>query len=69
MVVMGQKYLPYHTGFASGVTLGLAVSVGAVLCPLLGYVCDSYSLTATFYIMSGTAGIALLGSMLLPEIK
>ncbi len=69
MVVMGQKYLPNHTGFASGVTLGLAVSIGAILCPLLGYVCDSYSLTTTFYIMSGIAGIALLGSMLLPEIR
>lgn len=30
MVVLGQKYLPKHTGVASGITLGLAVSIGAV---------------------------------------
>jgi hypothetical protein len=30
MVVMGQKYLPNRIGLASGVTLGLAVSVGGI---------------------------------------
>jgi len=40
LVVMGQEYLPSRVGTASGVTLGLAVSVGGVLTPALGFVAD-----------------------------
>jgi MFS transporter, FSR family, fosmidomycin resistance protein len=40
IVVMGQEYLPGRVGAASGVTLGLAVSVGGVLTPALGFVAD-----------------------------
>ena len=36
LVVLGQEYLPHRVGFASGVTLGLAVSVGGMCAPLLG---------------------------------
>ncbi|HSR24928.1 MAG TPA: MFS transporter, partial [Candidatus Eisenbacteria bacterium] len=40
IVVMGQEYLPSRVGTASGVTRGLAVSVGGVLTPVLGLVAD-----------------------------
>lgn len=40
MVVMGQEYLPNRVGTASGVTLGLAVSVGGLVAPLLGAIAD-----------------------------
>jgi FSR family fosmidomycin resistance protein-like MFS transporter len=40
LVVMGQEYLPGRVGTASGVTLGLAVSVGGVVTPALGFVAD-----------------------------
>jgi MFS transporter, FSR family, fosmidomycin resistance protein len=36
VVVLGQEYLPHRVGMASGVTLGLAVSVGGMTAPLLG---------------------------------
>lgn len=36
IVVLGQQYLPNRVAFASGVTLGLAVSIGGVVAPLLG---------------------------------
>ena len=36
LVVLGQEYLPQRVGVASGVTLGLAVSVGGMCAPLLG---------------------------------
>src|SRR5665213_2252516 len=35
-VVLGQEYLPNRVGLASGVTLGLAVSLGGGLSPALG---------------------------------
>lgn len=42
MVVLGQKYLARNVGLASGVTLGLALSVGGMVTPLLGRVADQY---------------------------
>jgi MFS transporter, FSR family, fosmidomycin resistance protein len=44
MIVLGQKYLPNRVGLASGVTLGLAVSIGGIAAPILGYVADHYGL-------------------------
>jgi FSR family fosmidomycin resistance protein-like MFS transporter len=37
LVVLGQEYLPHRVGMASGVTLGLAVSVGGMIAPVLGF--------------------------------
>lgn len=42
MVVLGQKYLARNVGLASGVTLGLALSVGGIAAPLLGFVADNH---------------------------
>lgn len=42
MVVLGQKYLARNVGLASGVTLGLALSVGGIATPVLGFVADHY---------------------------
>ena len=68
MVVLGQQYLPHHTGFASGVTLGLAVSVGAILCPVLGLIGDYQGLSMTLYTIAGIALISLLVSLTLPKV-
>ena len=69
MVVLGQKYIPNHTGFASGITLGLAVSISVALCPVLGYVSDAYGLNYAFIIMTIVCVIALACSMLLPNVE
>lgn len=69
MVVLGQKYLPSQTGFASGIILGLAVSIGVALCPVLGYVSDAYGLNYAFIIMTIVCAIALACSMLLPNVE
>lgn len=44
MIVLGQKYLPTRIGLASGVTLGLAISIGGVAAPILGYIADHHDL-------------------------
>jgi len=44
MVVMGQKYLPNRIGLASGVTLGVAVVIGGVALPLLGWIADHHGI-------------------------
>ncbi|MEU9986915.1 MFS transporter [Streptomyces sp. NPDC048045] len=43
-VTLGQDYLPSRVGTAGGITLGLAVSVGGLVSPLLGHVADATSL-------------------------
>ncbi|MDT0430307.1 MFS transporter [Streptomyces sp. DSM 41770] len=43
-VTLGQDYLPSRVGTASGITLGLAVSVGGVAAPLIGALADATSL-------------------------
>ena len=43
-VTLGQDYLPQHMSTASGVTLGLAVSVGGVATPLIGALADRVGL-------------------------
>ncbi|MHA6618318.1 MFS transporter [Pseudonocardia sp. DLS-67] len=43
-ITLGQDYLPRRVGTASGVTLGLTVSVGGIASPLIGVVADHTSL-------------------------
>lgn len=43
-VTLGQDYLPSRIGTASGVTLGLAVSVGGLAAPLVGWIASLTSL-------------------------
>ena len=43
-VTLGQDYLPSRIGTSSGVTLGLAISVGGMLAPVLGALADATSL-------------------------
>ena len=41
---LGQEYLPNRIGTASGVTIGLAVSAGGAVTPVLGLLSDTYGL-------------------------
>jgi len=59
-VVLGQEYLPNRVGLASGVTLGLAVSLGGSLSPALGAIADHHGLAATLLTI---AVLALAGTV------
>ncbi|WP_238412927.1 hypothetical protein [Saccharothrix deserti] len=43
-VTLAQDYLPTRIGTASGITLGLTVSIGGLVSPLIGSVADATSL-------------------------
>lgn len=60
-VVLGQKLLAKNIGFASGITLGLASTLGGVAQPLLGWLADNFGLHAIFYALAcvGLAGMAM----------
>jgi FSR family fosmidomycin resistance protein-like MFS transporter len=59
-VTLGQDYLPSRVGTASGVTLGLAVSVGGLATPVLGALADTRGL--------GTAMVVLIAMPLLAAV-
>ncbi|WPO75752.1 MFS transporter [Streptomyces sp. KN37] len=56
-ITLGQDYLPRRIGTASGVTLGLTVSIGGLASPLIGALADATSL-----------GIALAPLIVLPAL-
>ncbi|MEV0733142.1 MFS transporter [Polymorphospora sp. NPDC050346] len=43
-ITLGQDYLPNRVGTASGITLGLAVSIGGLASPVIGALADATSL-------------------------
>jgi MFS transporter, FSR family, fosmidomycin resistance protein len=67
LVVIAQRALPGRIGFASGVVLGLSVSLGAGTAALLGVLADAAGLTATLYAIGGLAVLALLLAVPLPR--
>ncbi len=58
-VVLGQDYLPHRIGTASGVTVGLAVSVGGLFSPLLGWLADHTELRVSLAVLIAVPAIAL----------
>jgi FSR family fosmidomycin resistance protein-like MFS transporter len=67
IVVLAQRSLPRHVGFASGVTLGLSIGLGSLASPLLGVLADHASLRAALFGAATLAVLAALVSLALPR--
>jgi FSR family fosmidomycin resistance protein-like MFS transporter len=67
LVVLAQRALPRHVGFASGVTLGLSIGLGSLAPPLLGVLADNTSLRAAVTGAACLAVLAALVSLVLPR--
>jgi FSR family fosmidomycin resistance protein-like MFS transporter len=64
-ITLGQDYLPTRMGTASGVTLGLAASVGGAFTPVLGLIAQASSLQVTLGCLIPLPAVAwLLGRRL-----
>ncbi|HIU63695.1 MAG TPA: MFS transporter [Candidatus Avacidaminococcus intestinavium] len=66
LVLLGQKYLPNKIGFASGVTLGLAVSIGGLVTPLIGQYADQHGLLATLTLL---VFVPIFGSLVVLTLR
>lgn len=66
-VILGQDYLPNRIGTASGVTVGLAVSVGGLFNPIFGALADATSLRTMLTAVIALPVIALAMSLFLRE--
>ncbi|MFD1365123.1 MFS transporter [Actinoplanes sichuanensis] len=59
-ITLGQDYLPSRVGTASGVTLGLTVSVGGLASPVIGALADATSLQAALMPLVVMPALSLL---------
>ncbi|MFE2177061.1 MFS transporter [Kitasatospora sp. NPDC059462] len=66
-VTLGQDYLPSRIGTASGVTLGLAVSVGGLAGPAIGLLADHAGLRTALAPLAVLCALAWLLARRLPE--
>ncbi|KUL38952.1 MFS transporter [Streptomyces sp. NRRL F-4489] len=66
-VTLGQDYLPSRMGTASGITLGLAVSVGGLASPLIGGLADATSLRTALTPLIALPAVSWLLLRTLPE--
>ncbi|MBW5425186.1 MFS transporter, partial [Streptomyces sp. BG9H] len=65
-ITLGQDYLPHRVGTASGVTLGLTVSIGGLASPLIGALADATSLRTA---LSPLIVLPALGWLLLRSLR
>jgi FSR family fosmidomycin resistance protein-like MFS transporter len=68
-IVLAQDYLPNRLGMASGVTLGLAVSVGGMFSPVLGAIGDRFGLHASMLAIVGLTALALAVGLTMPATE
>ncbi|WP_306321432.1 MULTISPECIES: MFS transporter [unclassified Streptomyces] len=66
-VTLGQDYLPTRPGTASGLTLGLAMSVGGLASPLFGTLADAHGLRPVFLVVLGAVLVAVVCAFLLTD--
>jgi len=66
-VVLGQDYLPNRVGLAAGVTLGLSMTIGGMLTPVLGTVADHYGLGTAMFLVAIVPSLAFAMSLTLHE--
>jgi MFS transporter, FSR family, fosmidomycin resistance protein len=66
-IVLGQEYLPNRLGVASGVTLGLGVSIGGMFTPILGHIADVWGLHASLLTIAGITALTLVIACTLPD--
>jgi MFS transporter, FSR family, fosmidomycin resistance protein len=69
LVVLGQEYLPRRVGMASGVTLGLAVSVGGMCAPFLGRLGDWKGLGYVLALLLTVLMVATIQAFFLPPVR
>jgi FSR family fosmidomycin resistance protein-like MFS transporter len=67
MIKLGQDYLPSRPGTASGVTLGLGVSVGGLVAPAFGAIAEARGTAAVFTVMCFVPALALVLGAFLPD--
>lgn len=67
IIMLGQDYLPNRIGTASGVTVGLPMTVGGLFAPLVGTLADHTSLTLALSVLLALPLLAILTTAFLTD--
>jgi FSR family fosmidomycin resistance protein-like MFS transporter len=67
MIAMAQSFTPNKIGFSSGITMGLATSLGGMTSPLLGRIGDAFGLNAVMLTIAGLAVVCAAVTAWLPK--
>lgn len=67
ITVLGQKYLAKNAGFASGITLGLGITLGGLVSPYVGHLADVYGVQAALQVLVPVGVVGLVISLWLRE--
>ncbi|MBR1612145.1 MAG: MFS transporter [Succinivibrio sp.] len=68
-VVIGQKLLCRHVGMATGFTIGLSMSFGGLVSPLMGKLGDVYGIESIMYAVAVFMILAAFMSLFIPKVK
>ena len=66
-IVMGQNYLPNRVGLSSGITLGVAVSIGGAATPFMGNVADVYGIWSAVAVVAFLPLFFFIVALTLPD--
>ena len=69
ITVLGQKYLAKNAGFASGITLGIGITLGGLVAPYIGHLADIYDVQTALMTLIPVGLMGLLMSLWLKEPK
>jgi FSR family fosmidomycin resistance protein-like MFS transporter len=66
-VALGQRFLPSRLGLASGMSYGVAICIGGLFAPGIGFIGDRYGLEPAMLVVTIVSFLALLLTFLLPR--
>ena len=66
-ITLAQDYLPRHVGLASGLTLGLTLSMGGLLSPVFGVIADAWGVRTVLTCVIGVIAVGAVLTLLLTE--
>ena len=66
-IVLGQNYLPKRIGLSSGITLGVAISIGGAAAPLIGKIADIHGVWAGIMTIACLPVFIFLVALNLPD--
>ena len=67
-VVIGQKFLCHHVGMATGFTIGLSMSFGGLIAPLVGKLGDAFGIEYVMYAVAAFLSTAAITTLIIPKI-
>lgn len=67
LIALSQSFVPNRIGLASGISLGLSVSVGGLFAPIIGLIGDKYGLMVGMYVILGFALLAFSLTFIIPK--